>query len=304
MQPSPLLSRSPPLSLRLSPGVRLTGLLEPSPSAASQLQRFLTGFHSSNSPPPPSADDSSSSSSSSVTGVTFVVNGVAFEAFIEGPTDALFALMQLIRRHARAAPPPSSAQPSKASTRPSTTKALPLAPSSPLLPSSPATSVSALSPHSHGIASLKVLSFVEEVPRTFSFFALRAVRQAASPEDWPNPSPSYGAAVGGGGGVGPSTLGAPPHAASGMLALTFGTLQGMLALGAQVAAMGAEGEEWLLSGGGRALTEKVVTVERVMGYGGCGELMDADDFLDTFVRRSDGKPESEQVWPVDKYIAV
>ena len=272
--------------------------MEQSSSAASQLQRFLTAFHSSHSPPALSTPPTITAAS--VTGVAFLLNNAAFEVLIEAPTATLFTLLTTIHSHQTTRPNSSSS--SSIKTPP---------PPAPLPPRSLPSTAAPASP-SPSISSLKVLSFIEDVPRTFPFFTVRALRVPPYLEDWPNPSPSYSSTPtsstgGGGGGVGagqwqaPSVLGVPPHAPSGLLPLVWGTVQGMLALGGEVRGMGAgEGEEFVQAGG-RAVVEKVVSVERVVGYGQCGELMDVDDFLDCFVRRQKGKPESERVWPVEQF---
>ena len=139
--------------------VRLAGALEATPSAASQLARFLSAFQASHG--------------DSVSGVTFVVNGSAFEAFVEAPTEALFRLMQALSDHCAVAAASSGG--SASSTRPSTRQPLPARAASSSSPSS------RFSPPAWGLCGVcwvKVLSFVEATPRVFPFFAVRALRVA------------------------------------------------------------------------------------------------------------------------------
>ena len=281
LQPSALTSF--PLRLLSSASLlRLTGLLESSPSASSQLQRFLTRFHTVNSPASDATTESGDVDASappitaaSITGVCFILNAQAFEAMLEAPSPLLLSLMCSLRRSGGNS---TNAEATDAST---------------------------------GVASLKVLSFVEETPRAFPLFTTRSLRLQPA-DDWPNPAP--GTAVTGGSGTEAgaglaSTLSAPPHTPSPLLPFTFSTLHSLLLLASHLAALPSRSaqREFLLSPApSRQLLERVVSVERCVGYSQCAELMSAEDFCSLFAsspltQQAEDRPDKEQVWPVEKY---
>jgi hypothetical protein len=251
-QPSSISHLPFPFSLFPVSLFRLTGLLESSPSAPSQLQRFLTRFHTANSPSSDTAAESGDGEASSpsitaesITGVCFILNSQAFEAMLEAPSPLLLSLMCSLRRSGGSADTRTDA--------------------------------------SSGVASVKVLSFVEETPRAFPLFATRALRLQPA-DDWPNPAP--GTAVTGGSGTEAgaglaSTLSAPPHTPSPLLPFTFSTLHSMLLLASHVAtlpSLPAQREFLLSAAPSRQLLERIVSVERCVGYSQCAELMSAEDF--------------------------
>ena len=264
----------------------LTGLLDSTSAAASAaVQRFFTSFHATHSSSTSEDERSPPIHTDSITGVVFAINNAAYEALIEAPTDTIAALVTQLQQSL----PAATATPSASTTASRlTTAAVAIKPTT----------------ASIGATTARVVHFTEETPRSFHVFAVRAIRVVAS-DDWPNPAPSSSGTVVGGV---PSTLSAPPHTTSPLLALTFGTLHSLLALGVYVRGLGDERAvqaEWLTGSTHRVLLASVVSVERVVGYETREELMRCDEWLELFGRQaalSEGRSEREQVWPIEQYI--
>lgn len=144
-----------------------------------------------------------------------------------------------------------------------------------------------------GIASFKVLTFVECVPRSFSLFVTRSLRHNQS-EEWHTTNVPMNV----------TSLPLPPHMPSPLLTVAFSTLHAMLALAGYVKSLPVdERMEFLSSSLSRHLIDRVCPVDRIQGFAASDELMTFPEFLEAYDAPLQIQNPRDHVWPIEQHTS-